>query len=111
MLSIVHSLEGGSPANLIDGLAYRDKGAVKINPKKSFITDLDSLPFPARHLFPMNRYLELTKHSAGSELFPKRVPYTEMATSRGCPDNLRFFVMPKLCGGNWTYKKPQKRCR
>src|SRR5208337_3360369 len=47
MLSIVQSLEGGSPLSHVDGLAYRDNGAVKINPKKSFITNLNSLPFPA----------------------------------------------------------------
>jgi radical SAM superfamily enzyme YgiQ (UPF0313 family) len=107
MLSIVQSLEGGAPLNLIDGLAYRDNGIVKINPKKSFITDLDSLPFPARHLFPMNKYLELTKNSTGSELFSKRVPYTEMATSRGCPNKCVFCVMPKLCGGFWRARSPK----
>ena len=107
MLSIVQSLEGRSPLIHIDGLAYRDNDIVKINPKNSFITNLDSLPFPARHLFPMNKYLEHTKHFMSSELFSKRVPYTEMATSRGCPNKCVFCVMPKLCGGFWRARSPK----
>lgn len=40
----------------IDGIAYKEKQKIIINPKKRFIQNLDTLPFPARHLMPMENY-------------------------------------------------------
>jgi magnesium-protoporphyrin IX monomethyl ester (oxidative) cyclase len=101
MLSLVRSLEDGSELDKIDGLVCRKEGLVKVNPKKSFITNLDSLSFPARHLFPMNKYLELTKDHRMDGIFTERSPYTAMITSRGCPNRCAFCAIHRIWGGFW----------
>ena len=43
----------------LNGIAFRKNGKVKVIPKTEFIDNLDELPFPARHLLPMNKYFEI----------------------------------------------------
>ncbi len=50
----------------------------------NIIEDLDSLPFPARHLIDITKY-----HTAMSSK-----PVTSMITSRGCPYNCSFCYQP-----------------
>src|SRR4030043_144675 len=57
----------------MDGIGYREDGEIKINPLQSFITDLDSLPHPARELLDSDRYRMRKKRS------------TMIITGRGCP--------------------------
>lgn len=62
----------------IDGIVYRDKSEIKITKPRKFVKDIDSLPFPARHLVDMAKYrlnvhVDLGKKSA------------TILTSRGCP--------------------------
>ncbi len=66
----------------IKGIAYRDGSKVKVNPRRSLIADIDSIPMPAYHLFPMEHYRLL------------RMP--------NCSP--RDFVMPMLSGRGCTFK-------
>ena len=67
----------------IEGLIYRENNEVKINPM-ALVHDLDSLPFPARHLYsPLDMYRP-------SILAYKRLPATGMLTSRGCSHKCVF---------------------
>lgn len=69
----------------IKGLAFKDEsGNIVENPRRELIQNLDSLPFPAKNMLPMNAYyLPATKRIAGG------VPMN-MITSRGCPFNCTF---------------------
>ncbi len=60
------------------GVAYRADERVTINEPRAPIADLDTLPFPARDLIDMDRYLESWQNDAG---------YSSMtiSTTRGCP--------------------------
>ncbi len=61
------------------GIAFRDgNGRTIVNRPRPYIQDLDSLPFPARDLIDMNKYLTTWREQSG---------YTSLtlATSRGCP--------------------------
>lgn len=61
----------------IRGLIYRDDGEIITNPRRTPIKDLDSLPFPARHLIDLHKY----KPPLGTY---KRLPAVYLFTSRGC---------------------------
>lgn len=69
----------------IEGLIYRNNDEIIVNPQREYIKDLDTLPFPAFHLFPMKRY-------------PGKYP---MITSRGCPFNCVFCASPKMWARRW----------
>ena len=65
----------------VRGIIYRKGEEVIRNPIAPLLDDIDSLPFPARHLLPANRY---------STPLIKRKPFTTLLTSRGCPYNCTF---------------------
>lgn len=72
----------------VKGIAYRSNDKIIINEPRELIRDLDSLPFPARHLLPMKEYTVLgEKISIGS-----------MITSRGCPYQCVFCSSSLLFG-------------
>jgi radical SAM superfamily enzyme YgiQ (UPF0313 family) len=52
-----------------------------VNLPREFIGDLDSLPFPARHLLPNHRY---------KYIFSRKKAVTTILTSRGCPYHCVF---------------------
>ncbi len=67
----------------IPGLSYKKDGKVFHNPVRPFVKDLDSLPMPAYHLFPVEKY-----HPALGGY--RRLPSISMITSRGCPGQCTF---------------------
>jgi len=76
---------GGRPEDLarVNGITYRaPDGALLTTPPRERLADLDSLPLPARHLFPMARYRLVMDVLA--------LPGTIIMTSRGCPIECAF---------------------
>lgn len=93
----------GSSKNLrkILGISYRDNDRIIHNPPLPLIDDLDRLPFPARHLLPMEKY-NFRLFVPGKGL----VPATHMMTSRGCPFRCSFCITSKLLGKVWRSRSP-----
>ena len=56
MLDLVEHLESGRPFGEVAGMAWNDHGKCVMNAPRSQIEDLDSVPFPAWDLFPMDHY-------------------------------------------------------
>lgn len=70
----------------IPGLSYRGRNLlqpIEHNPEAEPITDLDSLPPPAYHLVPFEKY----KPALGAYL---RLPAINMTMTRGCPGKCTF---------------------
>lgn len=84
---LLRTLNCGGDLSRIDGLGYRDGGDVRVNPKTRFIENLDELPYPARHLLPMQTYFRVNLPQSGTSL---RSPNTSIMTSRGCPGRCIF---------------------
>lgn len=94
---IIENFNNKNKLKKIKGIAYRDKNKIKINPPSEYIRDLDSLPFPARHLLPMERYIKHPHNSRAN----MRAPTTEIITSRGCPFNCIFCSIHAVWGKKW----------
>lgn len=76
---LLEALEGKRRLDEVDGLVYKDKGNIKLNPVKA--VDFEEFPFPARDLLPNELYAE----------FPtERKNFTVMVTSLGCPYGCHF---------------------
>ena len=66
------------------------------------MAQIDQLPFPARHLLPMDLYL---KESNLSD-FTIRKPQLSMASSRGCPQKCVFCTVRAVWGRDWEGRSP-----
>jgi anaerobic magnesium-protoporphyrin IX monomethyl ester cyclase len=82
--------EGNSAITEIPGVAYRHEGKMVKN-ASSLISDLDQIPFPARHLLPMHLYLRKME-------FLDVNPVDTMNVIRGCPYNCAFCDTKRLWG-------------
>ncbi|KKL27974.1 hypothetical protein LCGC14_2379780, partial [marine sediment metagenome] len=82
LLTLIKTLEkGGEELEDMDGIAYKVSGNIHVRPNTRLISDLDSLPFPARHLFDMEKYFG----AASSHGIRTHNRFASIITSRGCP--------------------------
>lgn len=75
--------QGGNPET-IPGLAFLKDDKPFFSPPRQPISDLDSLPFPARHLLPPPSAYSPTAASY------RTLPLVHIMTSRGCPSRCNF---------------------
>lgn len=68
----------------ISGIGYRDRGSIKITPKRDLIDDLDKIPFPAWQLLDMDKYSVTNLGGKAHE------PVFPLLSSRGCPNQCIF---------------------
>jgi len=111
VLELVKVLEKGADSKLdkVKGIAYKKQGVAVQTRPRPFIQDIDSLPFPARHLIPMELYYEAAKAGLGPNLFGNREPkpWTTMITSRGCPYSCVFCSIHLAMGRKWRPRSPE----
>ena len=82
---------GTASLSEIPGLLFRDDdGRIVVNPIRPRIKQLDDLPFPAFHLFQMDKY----------GIYP-------LLTSRGCPYGCTFCSIKAIWGTQWRYRSPE----
>lgn len=84
MLELAETLNKGGDISIVKGIAF-DK---TVTPTRPYIKDLDSLPFPARHLLPMDHY----------KLFNMDTKMATIVSSRGCPMQCSFCASASLHG-------------
>ena len=84
----------------VPGVAFLKEGHFRFTPRARFIEDLDSLPFPARHLFPVRKYLDLSVPHSGY----RNIPFTQMITSRGCAARCTFCAL----GNHWGTRQRKR---
>lgn len=82
----------------IKGVSWRRGRKVTHNSPRPLIKNLDHLPFPARHLLPMEIYLREAQRSI-SYNFKKRVAV--LISSRGCPGNCVYCAVRTIWGKAW----------
>lgn len=81
----------------IDGIGFRLNGVTHYIPPKRKIANLDTLPFPAWDLFPLQNYWRL-KYAHGPFETKKYLP---ILTSRGCPYLCKFCIIPETNDRKW----------
>lgn len=94
MLELVQRIEAEKNYFDVLGTTCRKEGKIIKNPDRPYIEDLDSLPFPARHLWPMERFREL-----------EDILY--LATSRGCVYWCEFCTTVRMHGRKYRMRSPK----
>ena len=96
IVQLVDALGQGKDWRAIKGFAYRSGNSIKCNPPRPLISDLDSLPFPARDTLPF-----LLEHK-------KETGVVSMSGGRGCYMNCgfcsikAFYTIPE--GPSWRFR-------
>jgi anaerobic magnesium-protoporphyrin IX monomethyl ester cyclase len=97
ILELVAALEGAQDLSSVNGLTFRRRGEIVSNPDRELLADLDTLPFPARHLFDLNRYGLRT---------PEGKPMATILSSRGCPYNCSY-CFKGIVGRTYRQRSPE----
>jgi anaerobic magnesium-protoporphyrin IX monomethyl ester cyclase len=95
ILELVERLEAGEGFHNILGVTCRKGEEIVRNPDRPYIEDLDGLPFPAHHLWPLDR---LRKY--GKVIFP-------LMTSRGCIYWCEFCSAVRMFGRKFRMRSPK----
>ncbi len=77
----------------VQGIYYRETGEIKAGLPAREIENLDTIPFPSRHL--VQHYSYGKRQISGVTFFAKG-QITSMVTTRGCPFNCRFCVSKSI---------------
>lgn len=95
MLELAERVEKGGDFSDVLGITMRKDGKIIKNKDRPYIENLDDLPFPAHHLWPMELLL---KH--GSVIFP-------LMTSRGCVYWCDFCSTVRMFGRHYRMRSPK----
>ena len=94
---LLKAIENKTSLKNIPGLVYKKDNEIIINPGFGFVEDLDSLPIPAYHLLPIEKYnLVIALH-----------PMITMVSSRGCPGQCGF-CFKKPGDKKLRFRSPEK---
>lgn len=108
MYELANALERGvNYENLkkVYGIGFKKNEEIIITKPRSPIEDLDSLPFPAWHLFKMDLYFDAARCNP---LFGEiKKPWATMLTSRGCPYECIFCSVHIVRGRKWRCRSPE----
>lgn len=91
-----HATKSIKELDEVSGIVYRDlkSGNLKSTPPRPLIKDIDSLPFPARHLVPFKSYGASKKQSGG------------IITSRGCVYSCSYCSSSLIMGKKFRSRSP-----
>lgn len=81
----------------IKGISYKEGSRAVHNPNRELIQDLDSLPWPARDMLPIEKY--------SGTLVPRKKPETQMMGMRGCPFKCAF-CSSAIFGKTMRFRNP-----
>jgi anaerobic magnesium-protoporphyrin IX monomethyl ester cyclase len=94
-IELINKIQTNDSFNDVLGITFRKDGKIIRTPDRPFLEDLDSLPFPAHHLLPLNEL----KHN-GKILFP-------LFTSRGCVYWCDFCSTVRMFGRGYRMRSPK----
>lgn len=96
LLELVKRFRDKKDLRYVKGISFLQNGKIITTSFRPFIKDLDELPFPGWHLFPLNKY----RLFSFSEI---RRPGMLILGSRGCPYNCAFCSLKTM--GNQRRKR------
>ncbi len=107
MSELVRAIQQGKSLVGIEGLIFRDaSGNITSNGDRPLIKNLDELPFPSRHLLPMDAYRRIGFTTVGG-YFKKDLYITSIVTSRGCTGKCTFCADSAIYHHTCRFRSPE----
>lgn len=97
ILELAQAIERKASLSSVRGIVYRSGDRIVKTQPQPVIDDLDSLPFPARHLLPMDKYT----------IFGRKSVIGHLLTSRGCPFSCTFCASSLILGKRFRGRSPK----
>ena len=85
VVELLQTIQNGKSLATVKGIAFKNEEKVVVNKKRPLIKDIDSIPFPAFKLFPMDYYRLRRPPYARKTDFVMRI-----LSGRGCPFQCNF---------------------
>jgi radical SAM superfamily enzyme YgiQ (UPF0313 family) len=105
IITLVSAVATGADVGLIKGIGFRADGEIIVTDPAEPIADMDTIPFPARHLLDMERYIKDHFQSFGIKIRGfGRIRSTNLVSSRGCPYST--FCFKDMWGRQWRGRSP-----
>ena len=107
IVNLTSAIKRGGNFVDVKGIGYKDGNRIFIADLPESIANLDTVPFPARHLLDMDRYVQNQFHNFSSKMegFGK-IKSTNLITSRGCPYSCTF-CFRDMWGNRWRGRSPE----
>jgi anaerobic magnesium-protoporphyrin IX monomethyl ester cyclase len=103
-VELVRALRNRQPLAGIEGIAYRQGDAVKVNRRRERKTDIDSLAAPAWGYFALQTYRR-NRFEGGLHTSRQTIP---MLATRGCPYQCTYCSAPNMWLPRWIARDPIK---
>ena len=101
LVEIAECFQGKRALEDIDGIGFKKNGNVIYTRKRELISDLDSIPYPDYHDFPIREYTG-SDDPASSRIFWR------IMTSRGCPFNCFFCTSNQVFGRKYRLSSARR---
>lgn len=102
-LELVNAIEKQKPVRGIKGIGFKDGKRKALTSPRPLIENMDTIPLPARDLFPMRWYTQRSTQIRGSWY-----RQTGMFTSRGCPSDCVFCASKIMFGRRFRPRSTEK---
>ena len=99
---VVTGLQNRGDLSGIEGIVFTDNNEIVRTHPRSYISDLDTIPFPSWHLLPVRKY---------NDILTKTNRFATMITSRGCPFNCIFCSAECRLGRKFRFRSPENVLR
>lgn len=92
-VELMGAMESGLNLRDVKGIIFREGEEVVVNPRRHFISDLDSLPNPNYEIF---------------DSFKGVIVHYPLVTSRGCPHGCIYCCVGEVSGRRWRWRAPER---
>lgn len=104
LFEIVKNFKEGKSLDNIAGTSRRMGKRIIENPMRPPVSNIDALPFPARHLLPMEIYFKDIRQRTN---YAMRDRAMTMISSRGCPGSCVYCAVRTVWGRFWRGRSPK----
>jgi anaerobic magnesium-protoporphyrin IX monomethyl ester cyclase len=103
LVELTKNIEAGKSISAVKGASFRNNGQIVHNPSRTFIENLDRLPFPGY------KYVEnLVQKYHFTAMAGNKTRYALIEGSRGCPHQCTFCTQWRHWGSKWRIKSAKR---
>lgn len=108
LVKVIAEKQTSAQLGNVKGIGFRHNGEIVLTEPRPLIEDLDALPFPARHLVPMEEYFAAMQAGVGARtMYTCGDKWVSLITSRGCPYTCNFCSINLVMGDKFRARSPR----